>query len=230
MTEKIIKFGEGNFLRGFADWIIQLINENSDFDAGVAVVQPLEKGLCDALEAQGCKYTHIMRGLKNGVPTVDTKVIDCISRTVQPYKNFDKFLSLADNEDFRFVISNTTESGIEFCGENKPEDAPYITFPAKLTLLLERRFKNKLGGFIFLPCELIENNGEELKKCILKYADLWNLDNEFKNWIETENIFCNTLVDRIVTGYPKGEEMSVVSDDKMLDTSELFNLWVIEGP
>lgn len=229
-TERIIQFGEGGFLRGFVDWIVQLTNESSDFDASVVVVQPIEKGMCDMLEKQNCVYTHVMRGIKDGIPTVDKKRIDCISRTVQPYKDFNAFLALAENPDFRFVVSNTTESGIAFVDTDKIENAPAVSFPAKVTLLLKKRFELGLKGFIFLPCELIDKNGSNLKKCVLKYVDMWNLGDNFKSWIENENIFYNTLVDRIVTGYPKEEKIDVGYEDNMLNTSEIFHLWVIEGP
>ena len=228
-TEKVIQFGEGGFLRGFVDWIIQLTNEASDFDASVVVVQPIDKGMCEMLEAQNCVYTHVMRGMKNGVPTVEKKVIDVISRTVQPYRDFEAYLSLADNPDFRFVVSNTTESGIEFKDTDKLSDAPAVTFPGKLTLLLKRRFEKGLRGFIFLPCELIDRNGDNLKACVLKYADLWGFGEDFKAWVEKENFFCNTLVDRIVTGYPRDEKIDLGYEDNMLNTSELFHLWVIEA-
>lgn len=228
--ERVIQFGEGGFLRGFADWILQLTNEASDFNGSVVVVQPIERGMCDALEAQNCVYTHIMRGLQNGKPTVNKKIIDVISRTVQPYKNWDSYINLAENPDFRFVISNTTESGIVFNPCDKPENAPAITFPAKVTLLLKKRFDLNLNGFVFLPCELINKNGVTLKKYILEYADLWGFGSEFKAFVENENIFCNTLVDRIVTGYPKDEKIELDYTDNMLNTSEIFHLWVIEGP
>ena len=227
--EKVIQFGEGGFLRGFVDWIIQLTNESTDFNAGVVVVQPIEKGMCDALEAQNCVYTHVMRGMKDGKPTVEKKIIDCISRTVQLYKDFDAYLNLAQNKDFRFIVSNTTEAGIVYDENDKIQNAPNITFPAKLTLLLKKRFELGLDGFIFLPCELIDKNGENLKKCVISYAKLWNLGDSFINWIETKNTFCNTLVDRIVTGYPKDEDMNLGYEDNMVNTSELFHLWVIEG-
>jgi len=227
--EKIIQFGEGGFLRGFVDWIVQLTNETTDFNAGVVVVQPIEKGMCEALEKQNCVYTHVMRGLKNGEKVVDKKKIDAIIRTVEPYKSFESYLKLAENPDFRFVVSNTTESGIAFSASDKPENAPDITFPAKVTMLLKKRFDLKLGGFVFLPCELIDKNGETLKKYILEYAKLWKLGEDFTEWVEKENIFCNTLVDRIVTGYPKDEKIDVGYEDNMLNTSELFHLWVIEG-
>lgn len=229
-TEKVIQFGEGGFLRGFVDWIIQLTNEATDFDAGVVVVQPIEKGMCDMLEAQNCVYTHIMRGKSGGEAKVEKKVIDVISRTVQPYKSFEDYLALAENPDFRFVVSNTTESGITFVAEDTPEATPAVSFPAKLTLLLKKRFELKLPGFVFLPCELIDRNGDNLKKCVLEYIKLWKLGDDFAKWVEDENVFCNTLVDRIVTGYPKGENIDLGYTDNMLNTSELFHLWVIECP
>lgn len=229
-TEKIIQFGEGGFLRGFVDWIIQLTNEATDFNASVVVVQPIEKGMCAKLQEQNCVYTHIMRGMRNGVPKTEKKIVDSIARTVEPYADFEAYLALAENKDFRFVVSNTTESGIAFSGEDRPENAPYVTFPAKVTLLLKRRYDLGLPGFIFLPCELIDKNGETLEKYVLAYAKLWGYDEEFINWIEEENTFCNTLVDRIVTGYPRNEKIDLGYEDQMLNTSELFHLWVIQGP
>ena len=228
--EKVIQFGEGGFLRGFVDWIIQITDEVTDFNASVVVVQPIEKGMCKMLEAQNCVYTHVMRGIKNGEATVEKKKIDCISRTVNPYEDLNSYLKLAENPDFRFVVSNTTESGIEFKSTDTMEAAPNVSFPAKLTLLLKKRFDLGLKGFIFLPCELIDKNGYNLKNCVLKYADLWNLGEDFKEFVEKENIFCNTLVDRIVTGYPRDEKIDVGYEDNMLNTSEIFHLWVIEGP
>ena len=230
MKDKIIQFGEGGFLRGFVDWIVQLTNEKSDFDAKVVVVQPIENGMCDVLSAQNCTYTHIARGLQNGEKVVDTKKIDVISRCVKPYDDFDAYLNLASNPDFRFVVSNTTEAGIAFSADDKIENVPNITFPAKVTLLLKKRFELGLNGFIFLPCELIEKNGETLKKYIIDYAKMWDFGDDFIAWVENENIFYNTLVDRIVTGYPRDEKIDLGYDDNMLNTSEIFHLWVIEGP
>lgn len=227
--ERVIQFGEGGFLRGFVDWILQITNEKTDFDGSVVVVQPIDKGMCDMLEAQDCVYTHVMRGLKDGVPTVDKKIIDVISRTVKPYDNWEAYLKLAEGKDFRFIVSNTTESGIAFNEDDKAENAPNVTFPAKVTLLLKKRFDLGLPGFVFLPCELINKNGETLKKYILQYADIWNLGEDFKAFVEKENTFCNTLVDRIVTGYPRDEKIDLGYTDNMLNTSELFHLWVIEG-
>jgi tagaturonate reductase len=156
--------------------------------------------------------------------------VDVISRTVEPFKDWNAYLKLAENPDFRFVISNTTESGICFNGEDKAESAPNVTFPAKVALLLKKRFELGLKGFIFLPCELIDKNGATLKQYIIDYAKLWGWSSDFCAWVENDNIFCNTLVDRIVTGYPRGENIELGYEDNMLNTSELFHLWVIEGP
>ena len=222
--EKVIQFGEGGFLRGFVDWMLQKVNDCSEFNGNVVVVQPIEQGMCDLLSAQNCVYTHVIRGVEG----VDTTVVDVISRCVKPYEDFNAYIALAENPDFRFVVSNTTESGIVFSSEDKITDLPPKTFPAKVTLLLKRRFELGLSGFIFLPCELIDRNGDNLKKCILQYADLWGLSDEFKIWVEKENIFTNTLVDRINTGFPRGEDLGLGYEDNMLNTSEFFHLWVIE--
>ena len=223
-TERIIQFGEGGFLRGFVDWMLQKVNENSDFDGSVVVVQPIEQGMCDMLSNQDCVYTHVCRGVEG----VDTTVVDVISRCVKPYEDFAAYLALAEQAEMRFVVSNTTESGIVFSAEDKITDAPPKTFPAKVTLLLKRRFELGLPGVIFLPCELINRNGDNLKKCILQYADLWQLGDDFKNWIEKDNVFTNTLVDRINTGYPRDEDLGLGYEDNMANTSEFFHLWVIE--
>ncbi len=227
--ERIIQFGEGGFLRGFVDWMIQKLNDETDFNGNIVVVQPIEKGMCDMLEEQNCVYTHIMRGLENGKPKVDEQIVDSISRTVKPYDDFEGYLALAKNPDFRFIFSNTTEAGIAYVAENKPTDTPPSSFPAKLTLLLHERFKAGLNGFIIIPCELIEKNGETLKEIIIKYANDWNLGDAFIDWVNKENHFYNTLVDRIVTGYPRDDMPKLPYEDNLLDTSELFHLWVIEG-
>ena len=221
---RVIQFGEGGFLRGFVDWMLQKLNDNGSFNGNVAVVQPIREGLCDTLTSQDCLYTHIIRGAEG----TERSVIDVISHCVKPYDDFEAYLALADNPDARFIVSNTTESGIEFRLTDKITDTPPESFPAKLTLLLKRRFDNGLGGFILLPCELIDRNGDKLRDTVLKYAELWELGNGFINWVTTENIFCNTLVDRINTGYPKGEELDLGYEDDMVNTSEFFHLWVIE--
>lgn len=221
---KVLQFGEGGFLRGFVDWMLQKLNDQKLWDGSVAVVQPIENGLCSLLDEQNGLYTHIIRGAEG----VETSLIDVINGTVEPYKDFDAYLNLAANPELRFIVSNTTESGIVYDAGDKMTDVPPKSFPAKLTLFLKKRFDLGLKGFIFLPCELIDRNGDNLKKTILQYANLWNLGTDFVNWVETENVFCNTLVDRINTGFPKDEKIELDYEDKLINTSEFFHLWVIE--
>lgn len=221
---KVLQFGEGGFLRGFVDWMLQKLNEKNLWNGSVTVVQPIENGLCDLLDEQNGLYTHIIRGAEG----VETSLIDVIDGTVQPYKDFAAYLKLAENPELRFIVSNTTEAGITFDANDKITDTPPKSFPAKLTIFLKKRFEMGLGGFIFLPCELIDRNGDNLKKTILQYAELWNLGDGFVNWIEKENVFCNTLVDSINTGFPKDEKIELDYEDKLINTSEFFHLWVIE--
>ncbi len=223
-TERFIQFGEGGFLRGFADWMIQKINEKTDFEGSVVVVQPIENGMCDMLTAQNCNYTHIIRGEEG----VEKSVIDVISRCINPYQDYEQYLALASQPELRYVISNTTEAGITFDPAVTQEDTPPASFPAKVTKLLFCRYNAGLPGFVFLPCELIDRNGDRLKEAVLKYADLWGYSADFKNWVNEQNEFCCTLVDRINTGYPKGENLELGYEDNMVNTSEYFHLWVIE--
>ena len=153
--ERVIQFGEGGFLRGFVDWMLDIANEKTDFNGSAVVVQPIKNGLCDLLSAQNCVYTHLCRGVEG----VDIRKIDVISRCVKPYDDFDGYMALAENKDFRFIVSNTTEAGIAFSDADKITDRPAATFPGKLTQLLYKRYELGLGGFVFLPCELIEKNG-----------------------------------------------------------------------
>ncbi len=221
---RVLQFGEGGFLRGFVDWMLQKMNESGDFCGSVAVVQPIANGMCDALEKQNCLYTHLARGAEGE----DVTLVDVIDHCVKPYDDFESYLDEAKNPDLRFVVSNTTESGIVFDPADRAEDVPPKSFPAKLTLFLKRRYDLGLGGFVFLPCELIDRNGDNLKKAVLSYVQLWNLEEGFARWIEEKNVFCNTLVDRINTGYPKDEALSLGYEDNMVNTSEYFHLWVIE--
>lgn len=223
--ERIIQFGEGGFLRGFADWMIQKLNDSGEYCGNIVVVQPIENGMCDMLTAQDCCYTHIIRGVEG----VEKTVVNSISRCVKPYDDYDEFLKLAQNPDFRVVVSNTTESGIVYNPEDKLCDRPPKSYPAKLTALLYERFKAGYGGFIFLPCELIDMNGAKLKEIVLKYSSDWNLGDDFVDWLNNENYFCSTLVDRINTGYPKDEKIDLGYPDNMVNTSEYFHLWVIQG-
>lgn len=231
--ERVIQFGEGGFLRGFVDYFLYKLNEKEVWDGKVVIVQPIEKGMCEMLSAQNCEYNLYLRGIENGEIINEKTHIDVISRCVNPYTQFDDYLSLAENPDFRFIISNTTEAGIEYLGTERIDDRPAKSYPAKLTQLLYKRFTLGLKGFILLPCELIDNNADNLKECIIKYAKLWELGDDFINWINEENHFCNTLVDRIVTGFPKDEAENLWKEigyqDNLLDTAEIFHLWVIEG-
>ena len=229
MKETVIQFGEGNFLRGFFDWFLDGLNKQGLYDGKVVVVQPRAGGKTAGLVEQDCKYNLYLRGIENGEVKNEHYYIESISRCVDPYKDFDAFLSLAHNPDFRFIVSNTTEAGIAFDEACKFDDKPCLSFPGKLTQLLYRRYESGLGGFILLPCELIDSNGDELKKCVLQYADLWQLGDGFKAWVNNENKFVNTLVNRIVTGYPQDEAVTLHPDDKYLDAGEVFHLWVIEG-
>lgn len=231
--EKVIQFGEGGFLRGFVDYFFYKLNEKGLFDGKVVIVQPIEKGMCEMLSKQNCEYNLYLRGIENGEVINERTHIDVISRCVNPYTDYDSYIKLAENPDFRVIVSNTTEAGIEYLGTEKIDDRPAKSYPAKLTQLLYKRFELGLKGFILLPCELIDNNADNLKECVLKYAKLWNLGDDFTKWINEENDFCNTLVDRIVTGYPKDEAETLWQEigyqDKLLDTAEIFHLWVIGG-
>ncbi len=229
MKETVIQFGEGNFLRGFFDWFLDGLNKKGLYDGKAVIVQPRVGGKTALLNEQGCKYNLYLRGIENGQVKEEHSFIESVSRCVDPYKNFEEYLSLADNPDFRFIVSNTTEAGIEFDDSCSFNDVPCKSFPGKLTQLLYRRYKNGLNGFVLLPCELIDNNGDVLKSCVIKYAEYWGLEAGFAEWIEKENTFANTLVDRIVTGFPVDETASLHPEDKYLDTGELFHLWVIEG-
>ena len=229
MRETVIQFGEGNFLRGFFDAFLDAMNKQGLYDGKAVIVQPRVGGKCALLNAQGCKYNLYLRGLENGEVRQEHHWIESISRCIDPYQSFDDYLALADNPDFRLIVSNTTEAGIAFDETCRFNDRPCKGFPAKLTQLLYRRYQNGLDGFILLPCELIDQNGAALKQCVLRYADLWQLEKEFVDWLEQNNQFANTLVDRIVTGYPSDETAALHPDDRFLDTAELFHLWVIEG-
>lgn len=233
MKETIIQFGEGGFLRSFVDVFIHKMNEQGLYDGKAVVVQPIAKGLIPVINEQKGVYHQYLRGIENGEVINQCIRVTSISRGVNPYTDYEEYLKLAHNPDMRIIISNTTEAGIEYLGTESLEDAPPKSFPAKLTALLYERFKQKLPGFIILSCELIDNNGKELKECVMKYARLWQLPEEFVEWLDKENHFCSTLVDRICTGYPKDEAEELMKElgeeDHLLNTAEIFHLWVIEG-
>jgi len=232
---RVLQFGEGNFLRAFADYIIDCSNEAGVLDSNVVIVKPIDYGTLDKFDQQDNFYTVILRGIKNGQSSVETRVVSCIQKTIDPYIQINDYNLLMRNEDLRFIISNTTEAGIVYSGKDKLEDALPETFPAKVTKLLLQRYEIFDGamdkGFIFLPVELIEKNGDNLKKCILSYCSLWGLSDGFIHWVNSANIFCNTLVDRIVSGYPKAEEEKLWQEmgykDELIATGEPFGFWAI---
>lgn len=232
MKEKILQFGTGNFLRGFIGDFVQTLQEKELFDGNVVIVQPTRGGKSKLINENGGNYNLYLRGVENGESVCVRREITCVSRCVDPYGNFEDYLALAKNPDLRFIISNTTEAGIAFDPKCRFEDRPALSFPGKLTQFLYQRYLGHYPGFIILPCELISDNGTELKRCILKYAALWELGEDFTSWVEEENVFCNTLVDRIVTGYPEDADAlfaEIGREDKLLNTAEPYHLWVIEG-
>ena len=235
---KVIQFGEGNFLRAFVDWIIWNTNKATGFNAGVVVVQPIERGMVDMLNSQDGLYHVNLQGIDKGQPVDSIEMIDVINGGLNPYTQNEEFMALAENPDIRFVISNTTEAGIAFDPACRLDDRPASSYPGKLTQLLYRRYEHFNGdmtkGFIILPCELIFLNGKELKKCIHQYIDLWNLGDGFKTWFEQAcGVYC-TLVDRIVPGYPKDTIEQIHErigfKDNLVVKGEIFHLWVIEAP
>ena len=237
-TERIIQFGEGNFLRAFVDWIIFNMNEKADFDSSVVVVQPIEKGMVDMLNGQDCLYHVNLQGLDKGEVVNSLTRIDVISRALNPYSQNAEFMKLAEQPEMRFVISNTAEAGIAFDPACKLDDAPASSYPGKLTQLLYHRFKTFNGdptkGLIIFPCELIFLNGHHLKDCIRKYIQLWNLGEEFSKWFEESCGVYATLVDRIVPGFPR-KDIAAIQDklqyeDNLVVQGEIFHLWVIEAP
>lgn len=236
--DKVIQFGEGNFLRAFVDWIIWNMDKKTDFNGGVVVVQPIEKGMVDMLNAQDGLYHLNLQGIDKGRSVDSIDLIDVINRGINPYREFDEYMKLAENPDIRFVISNTTEAGIAFDPSCRLEDSPASSYPGKLTQLLYHRYVYFNGdlskGLVIFPCELIFLNGKELKKCISSYIDLWNLGDGFREWFEKAcGVYC-TLVDRIVPGYPKDSideiHARIGYDDKLVVKAEIFHLWVIEAP
>lgn len=230
-TERVLQFGEGNFLRGFVDYMLDRLNKEYSSDFGVAVVQPRPGDKITKLNNQDGLYTLYSRGLINGLKAEEVRIVECITRGINPYENTAEFFECAQNPDLRYIVSNTTEVGIEY----KKEECNFntTTFPGRLTMFLKARYDTGLNGFLILPCELIDKNGDTLKQYVLNYAKDWNYGEKFISWVNEENIFMNTLVDRIVTGYPRDTakefEEKLGCIDNLLDTTEMFHLWVIEG-
>jgi tagaturonate reductase len=237
--EKIIQFGEGNFLRAFVDWQLDQLNEHTDLNAGIVIVRPIDSDFPPSLSTQDGLYTTFIRGLNDkGEEVNDTRVVSSVTRELSAYKDFDQLLELAKDANIEFIFSNTTEAGIAYVENDKLTDFPPSSFPAKLTKMLWERFNHFSGaperGLTIIPCELIDYNGEALKAIVHKYVELWDLSPEFAIWIDEANTFCSTLVDRIVTGYPRDEveqlEAKIGYHDTFMVSAECFYLFVIQGP
>ncbi len=230
---KVVQFGEGNFLRAFVDWMFDIMLEKGLYDGRVAIVQPIEKGRCRLLDEQDGMYTVLLRGIKDGTEVVNKRVVKSIASTVNPYTDYGDYLKLAKNPDIELIVSNTTEAGIAYDGGDSPEDSPPSSFPGKLTVFLYRKFSTCGGRLHILPCELIDRNGDTLRRIVLRLAEEWGMGEDFIKWVKEEVLFHNTLVDRIVTGYPSDEMENLQEDagytDEMYDTGEYYHLWVIEG-
>jgi tagaturonate reductase len=233
--EKVLQFGEGNFLRAFVDWMVDILNEKTDFNGNIAVVQPLEKGMGDVINAQNGLYTTILRGVEDGEVVERFRPIASISRCVNAYTQFGDYIKLAENPDLRFVVSNTTEAGIAYNAADRLDDKPQRSFPGKVAAFLYRRWEYFNGdagkALTFIPCELIDKNGDKLREIVFRYAKEWGLGDAFSVWLESCD-FCNSLVDRVVPGYPREEAEALWNKlgytDNLLDMAEVFHLWVIE--
>lgn len=235
---RILQFGGGHFLRAFVDWMVEVLNRETDFNGGIAIIKPTAGGDYSELKAQDGLFTVVLDGIKNGKQVAEKTLVTAVQKVINSYTEWEAYLNLAKNPEVRFIVSNTTEAGIRFRSEDKFDGAPPGEFPAKLTVWLHHRFQHFGGdaskGCILLPCELIENNGTALKKCVLQYADHWKLGGNFKDWITSANFFCGTLVDRIVSGYPreKADEIQKALGyrDELLVAGEQYHSWVIQAP
>lgn len=234
---KAVQFGEGNFLRAFVDYMIDILNETTDFNGSIVLVKPIEFGTLEQFEKQDCLYTVYLRGLENGVETIKKRIVTSVSGTAAAHEDYENYAKLATVESLRFIISNTTEAGIVLNLNDKLEMTPPSSYPAKLAKFLYERYKHFNGdaskGLIILPVELIDNNGKELERCVKALAEAWNLESGFIKWLDEACVFTSTLVDRIVTGYPRDEDKKIFEElgyeDKLLVTGEPFALWVIES-
>jgi tagaturonate reductase len=233
---KVLQFGEGNFLRAFVDYMIDEANLKGQFNGSVAIVKAIPFGSLKNFQEQNNKYTLITRGIINGEVVNESRQINSIADTACAYEDYNKFMSFARLNELQIIVSNTTEAGIVYGEMDKFEQCPPTTYPSKLTKFLFERYSyfsgNSDKGLYILPCELIENNGSKLEECVKKTIQNWNLPSGFLTWIENDCAFCSTLVDRIVTGYPKNDaaeiEQKLGYKDKLLDVCEPFALWVIE--
>ena len=233
---RILQFGEGNFLRAFVDWIVDILNEKGGFNGDVMMVQPLKNGMGEMINGQNGVNTTVLRGVQNGKPVEEFRTITSVRGCINPYTEYDRFIAQAENPDLRLLISNTTEAGIAYHEGDRLDDRPQVSYPGKVCAFLYHRYKAFNGaadkGIIAIPCELIDKNGDNLKRIVRQYAEEWKLEEGFLEWLDTACDFCNSLVDRIVPGYPKAEAERICNDlgykDNLLDSAEIFLLWVIE--
>lgn len=234
---KVLQFGEGNFLRGFVDYMIDIANEKGEFDGDIVLVKPIEFGTLDRFRSQECQYTVSLRGIVDGKPAVLNRIVTSVADVVAAHEEYEKYSSYAKLDTLRYIVSNTTEAGIVYDESDKLEMNPPKSFPAKLAKFLYERYQYFNGamdkGLVMLPVELIDDNGIHLKECVLKQADNWNLEDSFKKWVNEACIFTSTLVDRIITGYPREEDKKLWEEwgyrDELIVTGEPFALWVIES-
>ena len=231
---KIMQYGEGNFLRAFADLYFNTLNEEGFGKYLVDIIKPAPFGTLDKFVAQNNRYNVVLRGSVDGEVFEKAYPVTCINRAIDPFINYEEYISIAKDSDLKIIVSNTTEAGICFNANDKIDGFEEITYPAKLTKFLLERFKAGLKGVYLMPVELIDNNADELKKCVDLYIELWNLPQEFKEWNDTQNFYCNTLVDRIVSGYPRDEQTKnhlteiIGYEDSLVTIGEPFGLWVVE--
>ncbi len=235
---KVLQFGEGNFLRAFVDYMLDIANEKTDFGGGIVLVKPISFGSLENFHQQNCRYTVMLRGIVDGQLTEQTRIITSVTDAVDAYKEYDKYATYAKEDSLRFIVSNTTEAGIVLDESDRFDLCPPNTYPGKLCKLLFERAEAfhyaADKGLIILPVELIDDNGIELKRCVKALAKVWGLGEKFENWLDEACVFTSTLVDRIVTGYPRDEAEAIWEklgyEDRLLVTGEPFALWVIESP
>lgn len=233
---KILQFGEGNFLRAFVDWILQDLNDKGVINSNVAVVQPMPVGRVKELGSQDGLYTVCLEGIDNGEKIQSRQIIDVLSDFINPFEEYEKYLNYAASEDLEIIISNTTEAGIALDPTDTDLTVCPKSFPGKLLALLKARY-DKFGGdmskgLAIIPCELIDHNGDELKRVLLELADINKMDAGFINWLTTANHFTSTLVDRIVPGYPRDCAAQICEEtgysDNNIVKGEIFHLWVLK--
>lgn len=234
---KVLQFGEGNFLRAFVDYMIDIANEKGVFDGDIVLVKPIEFGTLDRFHDQECQYTVQLRGIVDGEPRRINRIVTSVADVVDAYNEYEKYADFARLDTLRYIVSNTTEAGIVYDETDRFESNPPKTYPGKLTKFLYERYRHFNGaqdkGLVMLPVELIDDNGIHLKECVLKFARLWKLEDAFTAWINDACVFTSTLVDRIVTGYPRDEAEELCKEfgyqDNLIVTGEPFALWVIES-